>query len=546
MFAGPPESGRDKNPSILLGWRGKMNIHLSARRISLATMAVTVDSPGPFHDWRAPLAVVGSFAACVAAVIVVTLGIFGSNEAAEPDDMVSLPNLTAEFDDNFQQKKSKTEKERPAPALAILEKPAAPSPAKPRETPAPRAKVEIPMKSEVRDGVAPADPQRIASPEPEPPRRPAKERSRPERAGPPAEAKFIIPFDAVGPAEKLDRVKVVHVEGRFVFVNTTNVNAVTMTWEPTARFKCQEKAGGKDIAFLIAGSQGWFGYGRNTRPMEAEGYSFYENLAYSISLSNLIPLRQKGFDIVQEQEVQVRNRACSLVRVKAPGRPEMRMYFDKDTGLLAKSEFRGRFYDFKTLKLQKDATLLENYFADYRKAAGINHWRKYEQFRDGQKYCELNLDRVHFLDNVDDRWFSLDKSIPVPVGPVLGPMMGKRPAFNPKSPPGPPGPWQITGIIHDRKTAAPKGAPALRITVMFSNPLPQDAKESFRLVDRMGVRLGLAALRFPTSPGRYGMLAFESVSPAGNRPPGLEVLFLEDEHGNRAPLALGAASRRMR
>lgn len=49
--------------------------------------------------------------------------------------------------------------------------------------------------------------------------------------------------------------------------------------------------------------------------------------------------------------------------------------------------------------------LIEVYFSDYQESDGIKHWRKAEQFRNGQKGPELRVRTVRFLDKIDESLF---------------------------------------------------------------------------------------------------------------------------------------------
>jgi hypothetical protein len=52
------------------------------------------------------------------------------------------------------------------------------------------------------------------------------------RQAPPPKSsqQFILPFDALGPAETLDKIKVVQIEGKAHFVMAGNVNDVRVPW----------------------------------------------------------------------------------------------------------------------------------------------------------------------------------------------------------------------------------------------------------------------------------------------------------------------------
>ncbi|MBM4069743.1 MAG: hypothetical protein FJ271_12450 [Planctomycetes bacterium] len=464
--------------------------------------------------WLMPLAGAIAAAVVLAAVAWVLLGMgAGADKKDETPTVAALPDPV--FDAGRDRKNPSVPELLPPPPVAAPE-----AIAVPKLTPPP---IQTHTEREiVKPPVVEPAPAPERRPEPRPQAPPPPRRERPASA---SDTKFIIPFDAVGPAAKLDRIKVTQVEGRFSFAGSTAVNPVTMTWQSTTRFKWHEKATSLDIAFLVDGNKGWFGDGRKVRPMEADGFSFYQNLAYSISLSNLLPLRDKGFEIVKGEDVSVRGRNCLLARVKAEGRPEMKMYFDKQTGFLTKAEFRGRFFSFNDLKLQKEATLLENYFSNYKKIDGVNHWRRYEQYRNGVKYAELNLDRVQFFDKIDDKWFSFDKSRP----PGLDPGNGE---------------WKITRLLPEKKRAGVK-SPALQVTVMFNGTqAPSKVGKSYRVVDADGLVLDKCNLRFTSSTRRYGTLSFERILAGSDASLRFDGLFLEDDVGRRAALQLGAAARK--
>lgn len=496
---------------------------LAGKQVGCKVCGETVRVPRPI-PWLPTLGF-AALALVVAAAVLLFPDVSLPDTSETPDESPQLASLPEPAPRAWLDKRTVAQPTNSEP-IAEPARPVSPSqPLEVKEAPPPAqpaaARPETPPES-----APPVVPARLPAPEPSPPprREPLKTKD---------DAKFIIPFDAVAPVEKLDKIKVTRIEGRFSFANSTIVNPVTMTWQSTARFKWDEKAGASDIAFLIDGNRGWIGDGQKVKPMDVDGLLFYQSLAYSISLSNLVPLREKGFEIILGEDVRVRNADCSVIRVKSQGRPELKMLFDKQTGFLAKAEFRGRFFNVNNLKLQRDATLLENYFSDYRKVAGVNHWQRYEQFRDGKKYCELNLDRVQFFEEANQNWFAIDRSARTTTPGVAN-----------KVAPVDASPWRITRVVEDRKAA--NSARALRVTVMFSTPQPTRAGESFRLLDRAGLILDRATLRFSSSAGRYGTLAFETLLAERAEPLNRDWLFLQDEEGNRAALELGATARKMK
>jgi hypothetical protein len=113
---------------------------------------------------------------------------------------------------------------------------------------------------------------------------------------------------------------------------------------------------------------------------------------------------EEGFEVKKGEEFIINGRDCFSVTVNRIGHPEMKMYFEKETNLLYKAEFRGRFLD-PHLRFTPNETFVEFYFSDYKKTDGINHWRRQEQWRDGRKYSELTVSDVRFFNENDDQRF---------------------------------------------------------------------------------------------------------------------------------------------
>ena len=216
-----------------------------------------------------------------------------------------------------------------------------------------------------------------------------------------------IPFAAIAPRQRLEQVKVVQIKGRVTFAAAANANDVVVTWESLRRLKYDEQIGGAKSIILLVGSHGWMTMGPKVITLQNDGLAFYQNFNYGTTLSNLIPLLEEGFTMDKAPPANVRGKSCYSMIVKRAGRPNLNMFFEKDTDLLYKVEFRGRFVD-SGLNFMPKETFVEFFFTDYQVIDGIKHWRRQEQWRDGKRYSELVLSDVRFLAKPDDALFAVD------------------------------------------------------------------------------------------------------------------------------------------
>jgi hypothetical protein len=162
---------------------------------------------------------------------------------------------------------------------------------------------------------------------------------------------------------------------------------------------------GIDIGVVLKGDQGWAWFGGPVTILDKKQVAEQQLFAYSLSLSNLLPLKEKGFALESGANVKIQGRDCYSFKVKSAGRPDMVLFLDQDTNLLAKSEFTSNNrIDPKTF--QPRVTLEEYFFSNYKKLKGVNQWWKCEQHLNGTKAAEVEIQEVQFFDKLDNSLFS--------------------------------------------------------------------------------------------------------------------------------------------
>jgi hypothetical protein len=106
---------------------------------------------------------------------------------------------------------------------------------------------------------------------------------------------------------------------------------------------------------------------------------------------------RRGVTLSPLGEIKVGNRAAVGVRVSRAGRPDLNIFYDKETGLPLKSETRVR---------EKAGEVVYEYlYSDYREFGGLKHYTKLTWKKDGRRFAEKEWTEIKPVDNIDDQFF---------------------------------------------------------------------------------------------------------------------------------------------
>jgi hypothetical protein len=169
-------------------------------------------------------------------------------------------------------------------------------------------------------------------------------------------------------------------------------------YKTTARFEL----GGKKVTQTQAldGQSGWMQIDGVTQTMPKEAVAEMREQKYAEDLDRLGFLAAKGIDITLLGGAKVGGREAVGVLVKAKGHRDVKLYFDKESGLLAKREHK--VLDSGT---GKEVTQ-EVVFGDYRETDGLKHYRTLTAYRDGKKWVEAKVVELEFFDRLDKKVFA--------------------------------------------------------------------------------------------------------------------------------------------
>jgi hypothetical protein len=122
---------------------------------------------------------------------------------------------------------------------------------------------------------------------------------------------------------------------------------------PTILFKAQMTTNGAERVKLIVesdnfgkfilvsvlnGDRGWIGCNGETQEVKKDKLATMQEDAYSAWVASLLPLKDKTFNLTMEGEANIDNRTALGVKVSRMGHRDVKLFFDKETGLLVKTE----------------------------------------------------------------------------------------------------------------------------------------------------------------------------------------------------------------
>ncbi|HEX4000457.1 MAG TPA: hypothetical protein VHX65_18035 [Pirellulales bacterium] len=136
---------------------------------------------------------------------------------------------------------------------------------------------------------------------------------------------------------------------------------------------------------VVNGKQGWDkddedeASGLSAQSIAAEHDVIYENFA-----TMLVPLKAKVYRLTSIPDTEVAGHTAVGILVRRDKHPDLKMYFDKDTHLLAKLQCKIKDADEDTAT-EHDQEII---YSDYREVQGTKQPFKFEQLWDGTKVAD--------------------------------------------------------------------------------------------------------------------------------------------------------------
>jgi hypothetical protein len=118
-----------------------------------------------------------------------------------------------------------------------------------------------------------------------------------------------------------------------------------------------------------------------------------------LRFGTLTGLKDKSVKLSPLGESKVNDKPAVGLKVAAEGHKDVNIYFDKATGMIAKTERRA--VDFNTQQEVKE----ERFIQEWQDAQGIKAPKKLLIHRDGKKFLEADVTQIKYHDKLDDSVF---------------------------------------------------------------------------------------------------------------------------------------------
>jgi hypothetical protein len=154
------------------------------------------------------------------------------------------------------------------------------------------------------------------------------------------------------------------------------------------------------FTLIVNGDQGWIKTGNQTTELTKDQVASQKGRLYGGWVSSLLPLADKEFKLLPLPELEINKRPAEGVRVSRQGSPTVDLYFDKGTGLLARTEQRVQ-SDEENKEVKQEAS-----YSEYREIEGAKIPMKLAIKRDGKAYLEADHHDLKPAPKLDEKVFA--------------------------------------------------------------------------------------------------------------------------------------------
>jgi hypothetical protein len=176
------------------------------------------------------------------------------------------------------------------------------------------------------------------------------------------------------------------------------------TWQLPDQYKSVHRIQlKKDMAFeailALDGDKGWTLLNGKIRDVSKERVAGYRDRKPGEFLHPLVFLNDKARKLSVLDEIKIADKPAVGVLVKTDGQRDVKLYFDKASGLLVKRE--------RNLALPGGKEDLDEvYYSDYQEKDGLKHYRKISGFINGMLAHEGMVTELEFFRKLDPKVFA--------------------------------------------------------------------------------------------------------------------------------------------
>jgi hypothetical protein len=149
---------------------------------------------------------------------------------------------------------------------------------------------------------------------------------------------------------------------------------------------------------VVNGESGWQSTGGMVTELGKERLGELREEAYLLWLATLVPLlKDDAFELKPLPEGKVNDRPAAVVQVTRKGHGDVRLYFDKASGLLVKSERRAK---------EAGQPFDQEYvYGEHKEFDGVTLPTRQQELRGGKRFAELAEMAYKFPRTVEDSTF---------------------------------------------------------------------------------------------------------------------------------------------
>jgi hypothetical protein len=208
-------------------------------------------------------------------------------------------------------------------------------------------------------------------------------------------------IQAMGGADKLARFKAVTwVEKGRIFEKGKGypyIGMISLQWPDQFRMEV------KDFLIVVLNrDKGWIKDQKGgTKEMSKEELALQKRSQRAGWITTLQPLHDMGYRLKSLGEINIDGKPAHGVQVSHKDAPDVKLYFDKKTRHLVKSEYRS-----KLEPTDKKETKIEVFYSDFRDVDGAIMYHKFVLKHDDVKYIEAELLNMKARGRLEDKVFA--------------------------------------------------------------------------------------------------------------------------------------------
>jgi hypothetical protein len=213
-------------------------------------------------------------------------------------------------------------------------------------------------------------------------------------------------IEAQGGETNLAKQRSVRMKGTYRRFDDNTQETALVSWEQITQLPDRLKSiqrvemDGQKVSMTVVfkGDQGWSIMNGQIQDIDKQMIASTKEDLYADEVSTLLPLKRKEYHLSVLAEAMVNGRPAVGVKVSAKGHQDVRLFFDKESGLLV-----------KRVRRVADGTggrgTQEEFFSEYKETDRVKLPRKLVTFWKGKKVAEGNITEVQFLQKIEDTEF---------------------------------------------------------------------------------------------------------------------------------------------